>query len=257
MALKEWPEEGELVVATVKKVRDYGAFVRLEEYKGKEGFIHISEVSSGWVKNIRDFVKENQKIVARVVRVNPVKGQVDLSLKGIREDQKRKKIQQWRIEQKAEKFLELAAKSLNKDLETAYKELGKIVVENFGDLYAVFEVAADEGEKALIDVGIPKDWAKAITEVAVKNIKPSKVKITGYVDLISYAPNGVEIIRDALKKIEDKDIEIQVVGAPRYRITVTSKDYPSAEKKLRKAAEKCISFVEKFGGKGEFHREVT
>lgn len=91
MALKEWPEEGELVVATVKKVRDYGAFVRLEEYKGKEGFIHISEVSSGWVKNIRDFVKENQKIVARVVRVNPVKGQVDLSLKGIREDQKRKK----------------------------------------------------------------------------------------------------------------------------------------------------------------------
>ena len=40
---------------------------------GKEAFIHISEVSSGWVKNIRDYVRENQKIVARVLRVNPKK----------------------------------------------------------------------------------------------------------------------------------------------------------------------------------------
>ncbi len=50
---QEWPDEGELIVGTVYKVLNYGAFAKLEEYQGKEAFIHISEVSSGWVKNIQ------------------------------------------------------------------------------------------------------------------------------------------------------------------------------------------------------------
>jgi len=44
-----WPEEDELVVCSVKKVTDFGAFVELDEYGQKEGLIHISEVASGWV----------------------------------------------------------------------------------------------------------------------------------------------------------------------------------------------------------------
>jgi translation initiation factor 2 subunit alpha (aeIF-2a) len=142
----EWPEEGELVVGTVHKVLNYGAFATLEEYPGKEAFIHISEVSSGWVKNIRDFVRENQKIVARVLRVNPRKGHVDVSMKRIREDQRTKKIQAWKIEQKAEKFLELAARDLGKDLDTAYEEVGYELMDIFGDLYGAFETAAEEGK---------------------------------------------------------------------------------------------------------------
>ena len=62
---QEWPDEGELIVGTVYKVLNYGAFAKLEEYEGKEAFIHISEVSSGWVKNIRDYVRENQKIILK------------------------------------------------------------------------------------------------------------------------------------------------------------------------------------------------
>ena len=42
----QWPSEGELIVGTVHKVLKYGAFANLEEYQGKEAFIHISEVSS-------------------------------------------------------------------------------------------------------------------------------------------------------------------------------------------------------------------
>nr|NIP36032.1 S1 RNA-binding domain-containing protein [Thermoplasmata archaeon]NIS13138.1 S1 RNA-binding domain-containing protein [Thermoplasmata archaeon]NIS21032.1 S1 RNA-binding domain-containing protein [Thermoplasmata archaeon]NIT78497.1 S1 RNA-binding domain-containing protein [Thermoplasmata archaeon]NIW83598.1 S1 RNA-binding domain-containing protein [Thermoplasmata archaeon] len=61
-----FPEEGELVVGTVVKVENFGAFVSLEEYPGKEGFIHVAEVAPGWVKYIRDYVRENQKIVTKV-----------------------------------------------------------------------------------------------------------------------------------------------------------------------------------------------
>ena len=253
---QEWPEEGELIVGTVYKVLNYGAFAKLEEFSGKEAFIHISEVSSGWVKNIRDHVRENQKIVARVLRVNPKKGHVDASLKRIREDQRTKKIQQWKIEQKAEKFLELSAKILDKDLDTAYDEVGYNIMDIYGDIYGAFETAADEDEKALIDEGIPEDWAKAITEIAKNNITPPEVHITGYVDIETYEPNGVEIVRKALQAAEDEDITVQCVGAPRYRITVKSTDYILAEKALKKAADKCIKIIEDSNGKGEFLREL-
>ena len=68
----EFPEEGELVVGTVTSIRNFGAFVTLDEYNNREAFIHLSEVATGWVKYIRDHIREGQKIVARVLRVDPV-----------------------------------------------------------------------------------------------------------------------------------------------------------------------------------------
>lgn len=258
---QEWPDEGELIVGTVYKVLNYGAFVKLEEYHGKEAFIHISEVSSGWVKNIRDHVRENQKIVCRVLRVNPKKGHVDASLKRIREDQRTKKIQQWKIEQKAEKFLELVAKSLDKNLDTAYKEVGYQLMDIFGDIYGAFEIAADEGVEALTSEGIGDKWAEAITEVAKKNITPPEVHINGYVDIETFVPNGVDVIIEALKAAEDngdaeEEISVQCVGAPRYRLTVKSSDYILAEKALKAAADRCISVVEESNGNGSFLRDL-
>ena len=58
---QEWPDEGELIIGTVYKVLNYGAFAKLEEYHGKEAFIHISEVSSGWVKKYQRPCKRKSK----------------------------------------------------------------------------------------------------------------------------------------------------------------------------------------------------
>lgn len=258
---QEWPNEGELIVGTVYKVLNYGAFAKLEEYKGKEAFIHISEVSSGWVKNIRDYVKENQKIVCRVLRVNPRKGHVDASLKRIREDQRTKKIQAWKIEQKAEKFLELSAKSLGKDLNTAYDEVGYNLMDIFGDIYGAYETAADEGADSLIEEGISQEWAEVIVDIANKNITPPEVQINGYVNIETFDSNGVDIIIKSLKAAEDngdepEEIRVQSVGAPRYRITVKSTDYIQAEKSLKEAADRCIEIIEASNGNGSFLREL-
>lgn len=253
---QKWPNEGELIVATVYKVLGYGAFANLEEYEGEEVFIHISEVSSGWVKNIRDYVRENQKIVARVLRVNPKRGHVDASLKRIREDQRTKKIQQWKVEQKAEKFLDLAAKTLGKDLDTAYEEVGYKLMDNFGDIYGAFETASEEGESVLTDKEIGEKWAKTIVNIAKKNITPPEVHITGYVDIQTFDPNGVNIIRKALEAAEKKDVKVQYVGAPRYRITVKSTDYIQAEKDLKTATDRIIEIIEESNGNGTFLREL-
>ena len=131
----------------------------------------------------------------------------------------------------------------------------------FGDVYGAFETASDEGAESLIEEGIPEDWAEAITEVAKKNITPPEVHISGYVDIETFVPNGVEVIISALKAAEDngdeeEEIKVQCVGAPRYRITVKSTDYILAEKALKAAAERCIEVVEASEGNGSFLREL-
>ena len=102
--VRGFPEHGELVVCTVKNVKNFGAFVTLDEYDDKEGFVHVRDVATGWVKYIRDYIREGQKIVCKVLGVDSSKGHIDLSLKSVNEHQKREKIQQWKNEKKAEKL---------------------------------------------------------------------------------------------------------------------------------------------------------
>ena len=146
-------------------------------------------------------------------------------------------------------------------MDTAYDEVGYQLMDIFGDIYGAFETAADEGVDSLIEEGIDKEWAEAITDVAKKNITPPEVHISGYVDIKTFVPNGVDVIIDALKEAEDngdeeEEITVQSIGAPRYRITVKSTDYINAEKALKAASERCIAKIEESGGTGSFLREL-
>jgi translation initiation factor 2 subunit 1 len=257
-----FPSEGDLVVCTVTKVYPHGAFARLDEYRDREGYIHISEVASTWIKNIRDFVKEGQKTVAKVLAVDRKKGHIDLSLRRVSDAAKKKKMQEWKRAQKAEKLLEMAATQLGKSLEQAYREVGFVLEEEFGEIYGAFEEISAMGEEALKGIKIPKEWVKPLVKLAQENVSIPKVKIDGYVDLRSREPNGVEIIREALisaKKLdhgEDVSLDISYVGSPRYRITVVAYDYKTAEEALRKTAEHAINIVTQKGGEGKFYREI-
>ena len=253
-----WPEESDLVVCSVKRVTDFGAFVELDEYGHKEGLIHISDVASGWVKYIRDHVREGQKIVCKVLFVDTVKHHIDLSLKDVNEHQRREKIQQWKNEQKAEKWIEYVAKTTHVGKEDLDKLIG-LLYENFSSVYSAFEKSRFEDASILTKIGIRKEIADAITKVAFDNLKKPQVDISGYIDLTCDLPDGIEHIKKALiaaNKVDGEDIsmEITYTGAPRYRMHVIAPDYKKAESILKKAAQSAINIIEKVGGSGEFHR---
>ena len=253
-----FPEEGELVVGTVKKVENFGAFVKLEEYQGKEGFIHVAEVSAGWVKYIRDYVREGQKVVTKVLRVDIKKGHVDLSLKQVNEHQRREKIQQWKNEQRAEKLFELVTQRVNVPLDAAWEQFGNKIVETFGAMYAALETVAGNQE-ALADEGFTGDWVPVFAQIAKENIVPPRVEIRGTFKLGCDGPTGAHVIKEALIKgldvvTPDVQIVIQYLGAPRYAVQVHAADYKTAEGELELAQERVLGYLKEHGGEGSLIR---
>ncbi len=253
---KGYPEVGEFVIATVKSIKPYGAFVILDEYEGKEGFIHIGEIASGWIKYIKDHVREGQKVVCKVLRVDKSKGHIDLSLKRVNEHQKREKIQEWKNEKKAEKLLGLVAQRLGVSEEECYRTCGDEVMEKFGGLYAAFEEAAINGEDVFRDEGIEGDWVQIFVDVAKENIKPPYVRISGYVELTTTEPDGIERIKEVLEAASSENVQIRYVGAPRYRIYVKADDYKEAEDILTRVANDIVEKFRSMGGEAEFKRRL-
>ena len=69
---------GEIVEGTVSDIMNYGAFVKLED--GKNGLVHISEVSKDYVEDIHTVLKSGDKVKAKVLSVDE-KGKIALSIK--------------------------------------------------------------------------------------------------------------------------------------------------------------------------------
>jgi len=260
MKYEGWPDPGELVVGKVDEIEDFGVFVDLEEYEGKRGLAHISEVASGWIKNIRDHVKEGQTVVAKVLDVDQSSQQIDLSIKDVNDHQRSEKIQEWKNEQKADKWLTLA---FGEDMsDDQFRKVANVLLDEFGSLYDGFEEAAIHGMSALEDVDLDEEELSALVETARENVSVPYVTVTGYVDLQSPNPDGVDDVQTALKAAEgdgdipeEIDLEVTYVGSPEYRIRVQAPNYKTAEQALEDSADRAIEAIEGSGGEGEFHRE--
>ncbi|MDO5844063.1 MAG: translation initiation factor IF-2 subunit alpha [Methanocorpusculum sp.] len=246
MSERDWPEEGELVVCSVTDVKDFAAFVTLDEYDNHQGLIPIAEVARGWIKYIRDYIREGQKVVCKVLEVNPSKGHIDLSLKDVNDHQKREKIQDWKNEQKAHKWIGFASESSGvavNELEDALYSLSG------GSLYKSFEELVISPEKTLAKMNLVSAAKDALIKVATDNVKIQKVTVSAVLELTSTKPDGVNIIRRALRSAEpevaDAEIELLYLGAPNYRLKVTAYDYKTANKALDKAAKAAIGVVER------------
>ncbi|MEA3558761.1 MAG: translation initiation factor IF-2 subunit alpha [Candidatus Thermoplasmatota archaeon] len=260
--INEVPEEGELVVATVRQVKNFGVVVDLDEYQKMEGFIHIAEVASGWVKYIRDHVREGQKVVCKVLGIDHRRRTkyVDLSLKAVNDHQKREKIQQWKSEQKAEKLLELIATQIGTTFEDAMKDFGTKLIQEYDSLYKAFEMTAIK-EGALQEDGFEGEWVAPFIKMALENITPPYVQINGVLELTSSNPRGLDEIKGALEKAEkvvalEEDIKLNIlyIGSPRFRLILEAPDYKTAEEVLRSSAEAALDNIRENGGEGQFIR---
>jgi translation initiation factor 2 subunit 1 len=253
---KTLPEDNEIVLCTVSKVQFHSVFAVLNEYENRSGMIHISEISPGRIRNIRDFVKEDKVIVCKVLSVNREKGHIDLSLRRVTESQRRSKINDQKKEQKVEKILEVITQKHGKNATELYATLRNGVGEQYATVYDFFE-ACVMGEDNLQRLGLDKSLEKEIDDTIKQRIKPREVSISGVLSLISYEPEGVEHIKEALNnaKVSGPNVTLLYTGAGKYHVEVSAVDYKDAEEIIGKASETAISTMKLHKGEASFARE--
>ena len=72
-------QNGDIVSGIVTGIKDYGAFVQVEDYCG---LIHISEFSDGFVKNINEIVTTGEVISVKILEIDEEGKKLKLSYKG-------------------------------------------------------------------------------------------------------------------------------------------------------------------------------
>ncbi len=72
-------QPGQLVEGTITQLANFGAFARIAD--GIEGLIHVSELAEGRVQHPRSVVKEGDNVTLRIIRIDPQRKRMGLSLK--------------------------------------------------------------------------------------------------------------------------------------------------------------------------------
>ncbi|MCS7135905.1 MAG: S1 RNA-binding domain-containing protein [Nitrososphaerota archaeon] len=259
MSEKKLPEVGEIVIGTVKSVDKFGAYISLDEYENADAFIHVSEISLRWVRNIRDYLREGQKAVFKVLRSDPTTMQVDLSLRRVSKREKVEKLIWWKKKQKVKRVIKLLAEKtgLNR------AELEKVFLEstrgNEIELYDAFEKLSKDEVIPDFLKNLPENTLNVLKEIVKQEIKRKSVVKKGILTLYCRSGNGVVVIRDAIKEAmslvgKDQSVSVTVIGPPRYLLKVEAEDEETSERLLDRVAEKCMGYVISKGGKGEFKK---
>lgn len=247
---KGFPEEGELLQCTVTSVQSHSVFIRLDEY-GINGMIHISEIAPGRIRNIRDYVMEGKSVICKVLRVNHERGYVDLSLRRVSESQKRNKINELKKEKLAEKLMEIVAENLSIDAEQLYATVSEKVKEHFYLLFECFTEVA-KGTFQISELGLENRVADELKKVILDRLKPEVIVSKGKLKLQSYAPDGVEIVKTALKQAADAGAEVKYFGGGVYSVSCKAGNYKEAEVALNTAVDMALKYVKSKHGNGEF-----
>ena len=268
-----FPKEGEFIIGRVVDIQQQYIYVDLLDYEGlpseefARGMIHISEVSSRWIKNIRNYLRINQRVVLRVLRVDPQKGHIDLSLRRVNSAQRDRKLKEWKYAVKFENLLDFLTQTegISLKLDDAYEKLGWPVLEIFKDDYQeTIENLKENGEEILNNIkSISEDIKEVYLKLIDENVEISTVSIIGKIKLMNTSGDGIEKIKESLSEVknviekpkETRHLQISYVGAPYYRLEVVSKDYLDAENILSDVLDILEQKSKENGGLFEFARD--
>ena len=241
-----FPKEGDFIVGRAVNVEQQYIYVDLADYKGlpsekfAQGMIHISEISSRWIKNIRNFVRIGQVIVCRVLKVDPSKGHIDLSLRRVNSAQKKKVAKERKYAVKFDNLLQFLTETegVSMTLDDSWEQIGWPLLDNYKFYQETIETLKEHGEEIIDELtDIPDDIKEIFLKIVDENVEITTVKISGKIKLVNPKGDGVDRIKDTLASVVDivedpretRKLDITYLGAPYYRMDVISKDYLDAE----------------------------
>jgi len=230
--MEEQLEEGQIVLCTVDKIVGTTVFVKIQE--NGEGTILTSEIAPGRIRNLRNYVVPDKKIVCKVLRLTP-KG-AHLSLRRVKQNEKKELLEQIAKEKSYKAIIKTI---LGK--EESEKTINKINEQQ--DIISFLE-EAKTNPKILEKHFSKTDSDKIIKILESKKEKPKEIKQK--FNLSSNDSEGIKIIKDILNKAhKDSKCSISYIAAGKYRLNLIGENF----KKLKQEFNHIFDIIEKLARK--------
>ena len=255
---KGLPTKRELVLCTVKKLEGHSAFLKLDEYENKEGMLHTSEIERPWLRKLKSKLKPGTKIVCQVMRVDSRNNHINLSQKRVGAAQNRNKLAELKNEKMADGILKFFGKDNKLGVKEVYSGIGDKILAKYGLLYPVF-IEVSKGDVSVLS-GLGVKLEKKFISFVQDRLKIPKKVIIAKVELFSRRGDGVEVVKKAFSSAESiagkhkVAIEINYLGAPKYRIKLTMEDYKVGEKAYSEIVSTLEAYMRKHDGEARFKR---
>ena len=208
-------KEGDVVLCTVKKIEGTTVFLDIEG--GGEGSMTFSEVAPGRIRNIREYVVANKKVVCKILRIST--NHIELSLRRVTGGDREAVMKRY----KKELTLESMLKSVVKDKARA------ILAKINETMDAVEFLDQIKDNPKLIVQLVSKAEAEALEKVfAEKRDKKKQVKHKIFIK--SQGSSGIEDIRAIL----ESDATIYYLGSSTFQIITEDADVKKADNKMEK-----------------------
>jgi translation initiation factor 2 subunit 1 len=229
-----FPEVNDVVYCSVKNISGGNTvFVDIEEFE-KEGIITISEIAPGRIRNLRDHVEEGRKIVCKVIRVDPNRNRIDVSLRRVSVIMRNQKLEIIKKEEFAEKMYADAAKEISITKDELFEKTYAPIFEDYETVFESLYAIMIDNTKINMFTDLDEKQRELFLKFINDRIKPEEVTIKKVFKLTSHAKEGADIVRDsidrAFKPFNYDKFLITYKAAGEYGVTIVHEDKKSADK---------------------------
>lgn len=209
-------KEGDIVLCTVKSIEGTTIFLDIED--NGTGSLVLSEIAAGRIRNIREYVVPNKKIVCKVLKI--INNHPQLSFRRVTAKERDEVMEHYKKEKSFISILKTLSKTPEKLIEK---------IKNKYDLVEFYD-KAKENPKILEEVFTKAEVESLAKIFAEKKEKEKEAKKTIFLKTLS--PSGLQEIKET---INIPNIEIRYLGSSRFSLSVKSKDFRDANAKIEQA----------------------
>ncbi|MEK6928492.1 MAG: hypothetical protein AABW65_00870 [Nanoarchaeota archaeon] len=202
--------EDDVVMCTVKSIEGTTVFLKIDG--NGEGSIFMSEVAAGRIRNIREYVYPNKKIVCKVLKI--ASGHIQLSLRRVTAKERESVQERYKKERT---FINML-----KTVFPNYEELILKIKEKY-DVVEFFD--AIRGEPELLNNFMGKQDAQNISKLLLEK-KEKEKKVKKMIILKSFSDSGIKDIKEILNI---KKASIKYLGSSVFSVSTKAIDFKEAE----------------------------
>ena len=246
--------------AVATDISDHSITVKLLEYNKKEGMIIQSEYSktarSKYKQGMLKLKKLKKQEIFSVIRVDKVKGYIDLSKKGIKPTDIKEAEDNYEKGKKVQTFFYPLCDELEMNMEDIYKTIVWPLQADGEHIFDILHRAVFDFEGVMSSLNLSDKIKNKFKKELIRKFTPQPSKLKAIVELRSYDKQGVIKIKESinaglLESTEEIPLKINLISPPLFSIQTTTLNKDMGVAAIKKCIERIKSILLESEGKFE------